>query len=58
MDVLIAEIANTAGRTIGDPFLLALGGVGALMLASGTAARIAILIEDLPRGTPHTIKED
>ena len=53
MDILITEIANTAGQTIGNPFLLVLGAMGALVLGSGAAARIAMLVEELP----HYVEE-
>ena len=47
MEAHIYDIASNAGRVLLSPFLLTVPLVGALVLMSGLAARVAISIEDL-----------
>ncbi len=47
MEAHIYDIASNAGRVLLNPFLLTVPVVGALVLMTGLAARMAISIEDL-----------
>ncbi len=47
METIIYDIASNAGRVLLNPFLLTVPVVGALVLVTGLAGRVAISIEDL-----------
>lgn len=47
MEAHIYDIASNAGRVLLNPFLLTVPVVGALVLVTGLAGRVAISIEDL-----------
>ncbi len=47
MEAHIYDIASNAGRVLLNPFLLTMPVVGALVLVTGLAGRVAISIEDL-----------
>jgi hypothetical protein len=47
MEAHIYDIASNAGRVLLNPFLLTVPVVGALVLVTGVAGRVAISIEDL-----------
>ena len=47
MEAHIYDIASNAGRGLLNPFLLTVPVVGALVLVTGFAARVAVSIEDL-----------
>ncbi len=47
MEAQIYDIASNAGRVLLNPFLLTVPVVGALVLVTGFAGRVAVSIEDL-----------
>ncbi len=53
MEAIINEIATSAGRVILNPFLLGLAVIGLLALVTGTAARVAMAVEELPARCPR-----
>ncbi len=58
MEAHIYDIASNAGRILLNPFLLTVPALGALVLVTGFAGRVAISIEDLHSRRTHLVHED
>lgn len=58
MEAHIYDIASNAGRVLLNPFLLTVPALGALVLVTGFAGRVAMSIEDLHSRHTHLVHVD